>query len=390
MASFVNTIHPTNFGFFDDDTDFQSDADSMVSFVKHKCGDSILSVELTSKMIWTCFEESTCEYSKQIAENKIQSELANILGMQTGSVGDIINKYPRQTLEFLMRQAEPYASMSGNGGSYDEILGYFNVDLGRQDYNFYTEFRSTADHKPLFPNLETKSKLKVMEVFYFNPIASQQMLLNASNITNFLATEFNYESYVNSTVFYILPVFEDLLRRGMLATANRVRRSNYSYDVVGRFLKVYPVPANEMQEGKLFVKVSVDQNPFKPSFQDDSITGVSGANNAPYGNLVYKTINQPGRQWIREYTLANCKELLGLVRSKIKTIPIPGAELTLDGDDLRAQGREDKEKLIEQIKAWLDNLTYDKMLELQAARSENLMKQLRAVPMPKGRSIQIF
>ena len=47
MATFVQTLNPTPFGFFDSDPDFQTEADAMVVFVKRKLGDDILSVELT-------------------------------------------------------------------------------------------------------------------------------------------------------------------------------------------------------------------------------------------------------------------------------------------------------------------------------------------------------
>ena len=68
MATFTNTLNPTPFGVFDSDSDFQGDADAMVTFIKRKLGDDILSVELTSKQVWMCFEESVFEYGKHINE----------------------------------------------------------------------------------------------------------------------------------------------------------------------------------------------------------------------------------------------------------------------------------------------------------------------------------
>lgn len=388
MPSFLATINPTPFGFFDAEADFQADADSMVLFVKRKLGDDVLSVELTSKQIWACFEEAVCEYSNQIHQIKIQSELMNMLGAPVN--GDLTNKYPRQTLEFLMRQAEPYASYANVMGSFDPILGYLDLQPGVQDYDIYDNLKDMTSGSLIYGSSGVGNrKLRIIEIFHFEPLAAQQFLLNASNVTNFLATNFNYESYVNSTIFYVLPVFEDVLRRGMLETAFRVRRSHYSYQVIGRKLRIYPVPATEIQLGKLFIKVSTDQNPLNPSFADDSIDGISGAQNFPVNNLLYNTITQPGRQWIRQYTLALAKELLGLVRSKFSTIPIPNADLTLNGSDLITQGRDDKEKLITQLREFLQNLTYQKMMETAANAAENMVKQLRYVPVPSGKAIVI-
>jgi len=391
MASFTDIVNPTPFGFFDSDTDFQSEADSMVNFVKRKLGDDVLSVELTKKEIWACFEEACCEYARLIHEMKITSDLTNVLGMPTGST-DLTNRYAKRTIEYLLRMAEPYATEAYVGGSYDATLGYIDIVSGQQDYNIYKDIKDNGTGLGVYDSMPSgsKGKLKIVEIFHFEPLAAQQFLLNASNVTNFLATNFNYESYVNSTVFYVLPVFEDILRRGMLETAFRVRRSNYSYDVIGSNIRIFPVPVTDLQTGRLYIKVMKPQNPLNPtSYTDDSIYGISGPNNMPFGNIPFSKVNQPGRQWIRQYTLALCKELLGLIRSKFSSIPIPNADLTLNGSDLISQGREDKDKLTTQMKEFLANLTNQKLLENDALAAENLNKQLRYIPMPLGKGIVI-
>lgn len=394
MPLFANTVSPTPFGFFDSDVQFQNEADGMITFVKRKLGDDVLSVELTRKEIWACFEESCCEYSRLINETKISSELTNVLGLSTGSQ-DFTNKYANQTLEFLLRKAEPYAGEAYIGGSFDATLGYVDLIDGKQDYNIYSDvkiFSGSNAGQGVYNTLPTgsKGKLKIVEIFHFEPFAAQTFLLNASNVTNFLASNFNYESYVNSTVFYVLPIFEDVLRRGMLESAMRVRRSNYSYEVLGGKLRIFPIPTSYLQLGKMFIKLMPPHDPFNPSaYKDDSVYGISGPNNFPLDNISYVTVNQPGRQWIRQYTLALCKELLGLIRSKFQSIPIPNAELQLNGDALVSQGREDKDKLATQMREFLVNMTHAKLLENDALAAENLNKQLKYIPMPLGKSITI-
>jgi hypothetical protein len=389
MATFVNTIGPTPFGFFDADAQFQAEADSMITYVKRKLGDDVLSVELTKKEIWACFEEAVCEYSRLIHETKIVSELTNVLGSQTGSV-NITNKYTQRSLEYLLRMAEPYATNAFVGGSENAIFGYFDLVAGQQDYDIYKDLKDVVSGSNVYDSLSQKGKLRVVELFHCEPLAAQQFLLNASNITNFLATNFNYESYVNSSIFYVLPIFEDVLRRGMLESAFRVRRSHYSYEIMGSKLRIYPIPVTDLQVGKLYCKVLPPQNPLSPSaYGDQTIYGISGASNVPLDNLPFNTINQPGRQWIRQYTLALSRELLGLIRSKFQNIPIPNADLQLNGDALVTQGREDKEKLQTQMKEFLSQLTHQKLLEADAAAAESLNKQLKYVPMPKGHTISI-
>lgn len=390
MPTFIQTIRPTSFGVFDAEAAFQNDADCMHTFVKTRLGDSVLSVELTKKQIWTCFEEATLTYSRYVHELNIKSNLVNVLGQPTGS--SYTNKYVMPSLEYLMRLADPYASQADVGGSYNGMLGYINLTPGKQDYDVYTELMSdTVSGSTVFDALPSgsKGKMRIAEVFHFEPSAAQQSLINASNMTNFLATNMNYESYVNSTIFYVVPVFEDVLRRGALEHAMRVRRSHYSWKMLGTKLRIFPVPGGLYSKQKLFIKVVPRQDPLNPAFQDDSISGVSGPHNMPLSIIPYTSITEPGKQWIRQYTLALCTEVLGRVRSKMKTIPIPNADLTLDGDTLLSHAREDKDKLITQLQEFLGTLTNEKLMEQQSNLATYLNKQLKFIPIPCGRTISM-
>ena len=71
-----------------------------------------------------------------------------------------------------------------------------------------------------------------------------------------------------------------------------------------------------------------------------------------------------GKQWIRKYGLALTKELLGIIRSKYGTIPIPNAETSLDGDTLRSEGAAEAEALVSQLRE-----------DLEAASRRNLMEK---------------
>jgi len=66
---------------------------------------------------------------------------------------------------------------------------------------------------------------------------------------------------------------------------------------------------------------------------------VANAALAPYTNITYLQINQPGKQWIKEYTAALTSELLGLVRGKYQQAVVPGSEVTLNFADLIRRGQ---------------------------------------------------
>lgn len=321
-------------------------------------------------------------------------------------------KFPRETLEYLIRRAEPYASDAFVGGVSNSVRGYIKLSQNQQDYNIYKDMIIPYQNKELtldtFTGLDndqltlfnpkfkkellptaTETKIKINEIFHFSPQAAYRFFDTTSAI-NYLNNQFSFESFTPETVFYVLPVFEDLLRAGQLDISNRVRRSNYSYKLQGQELRVYPRPT-EAEPLNLYVKFSFPSDPFKPDlpYQDESIEGVSNLSNVPFGNIKYSKINQMSRHWIRQYTLALSKETLGLIRSKFSSVPIPGSDVQLNGTDLLSQGREDRQRLGESLGETLDRLTYQKLLENDAAQSEAMMNILKRVPVPNGRAIII-
>lgn len=397
MATFASTTNPTPFAIFDDHTGFPGEADNMVTFVKRKMGDDVLSVELTKKQIWGNFEESCLEYGSILNQYQAKSQLVSFMGYTTGSLSGAEDKLPRENLEFLSRLAEPYAMEAGVGGSYTSYSGSITLKNGQQDYNLNTELKD-VNGNVLFDmhlnasssdgtTLDKKTKLKIDEVFHFNPQAAYRFFDTTSAI-NYLNNEFSFESFTPETIFYVLPVFEDILRAGQLDLSNRIRRSNYSYKITGNNLRVFPTPTGETSDKKLWIRFRYAPDPLNlGDTTDNTMFGVSNMNTLPFGNINYARINSIGRQWIRQFTLALSREQLGLIRSKFGSIPVPGAEVTLNGDNLISQGREDKKDLITALKEMLDTMTYDKLIETQAARAENIQKQLKYVPMKNGMAI---
>ena len=382
MATFANTTNATPFGAFDADSEFKTEADQMVVFVKRKMGDDVLSVELTKKQIFANMEEASLEYSSILNQYQAKSQLVNFLGYSTGSMSGSQERYVRDNLEYLTRFAEPYAMEAGIGGSYNSVSGSIQLEGNRQDYDMYTELKDAAG-TAIFDN--TRGKLKIAEVFHFNPQAAYRFFDTTSAI-NYLNNEFSFESFTPETIFYVLPVFEDILRAGQLDLSNRVRRSNYSYEVNGTKIRIFPTPTIDTSK-KLWIRVRQYPDPMSPSYKDETIYGVSNMSNIPFGNLTYSRINSIGKQWIRQYTLSLSREQLGLIRSKFGNIPIPGGDVTLNGDNLVSQGREDQTNLKTQLKEMLETMTYDKLIEIQSTRAEQMNKQLRYVPMPLGKAI---
>lgn len=389
MPSFTNTPGRSPFGTHDQDSAYISEADVMPTYIKRMLGDDIVGVELTNKQIWACLEQATFVFGGYVNRYQAKSQLTALLGIATGSLSGSEGRsqqLPRQTLEFLRRQSEAYGYEAGVGGSFSGSLGYFELANGQQDYNIYNALKDGSGNV-LATTLtgSHRSKIKIMEVMHFAP-SNAHRFFDASSALNYLSNEFAFESFSPETLFYVLPVYEDVIRAQQMNLSHRVRRSNYSYRIFGDSLRIFPTPTVTTAK-KLWVRYLLNPNPYSPTYPDESVFGVSNISNVPFGEIKYAGINSIGRSWIREYTLALCKEVLGLVRSKFKSLPIPNVDVQLNGDDLISQAREDKERLSNELKELLESSTFDKLAELDATKAENLIRQLRAVPIPLGKAI---
>ena len=181
--------------------------------------------------------------------------------------------------------------------------------------------------------------------------------------------------------FTLMPLFEDLLRVQAIELNDSIRKSAYSFTLVNNKLRIFPDP----EEGSTiyfdYVNTSDRDNPLFTEYSG-SADVVSDFSNVPYDNMEYQYINDVGKQWIRKYGLALTKELLGIIRSKYGTIPIPGADTTLDGDTLRSEASAEKEALVTQLREMLEQMSRKALLEADKDEAEFLNEKLNKVPIP--------
>jgi predicted nucleotidyltransferase component of viral defense system len=59
----------------------------------------------------------------------------------------------------------------------------------------------------------------------------------------------------------------------------------------------------------------------------------------------------------------------------------------MNSSDLINNGRTDRDALKEKLRELLDSMTYDKLMEIQSTRAEQIQKQLKYVPVPNGKAI---
>jgi hypothetical protein len=364
----------TPFGIFDGDAAFRLDADKVLEYVARRLGDSHVQVELSSSDVYAAFEESAMEYSSLVNAYQAKSVMSSFLGTSTGSMTGAENTYPQNSLEWARRQAESYSELAGLNSHAALHKTSITLTSGQQDYDLQLLISPTgSDGLP--------RRMIISEIYHYAPLTAQRMF-GTTSFLNYLDSQFKFESYTPETVFYLLPIWEDILRGMQFETSNRVRRSNYSYALHNNVLTLYPQPTTG---GTLWLTYRIaEATPLGGSgtSADPSVHGVANVSNIPFGNIEYSKLNSLSKRWIWQMTLAISKETMGYIRRKINSIPVPGGDsVTLDGADLVSDARSEMERLRSDLKELLEDMTYDKLAERESQKTQSLLDAMKQVPL---------
>jgi len=360
----------TPFGTHDSDLQFQTDAPKVASWCAKRLGYPIVDVELESGSFFAVFEEAVSEYSAQVNQFNIRNNLGALEGQPTGS------NYTGQSVQGseinnVITIAESYGTLGQVGGNVDIKKGSITVNTGSQEYDLKTLWADVS---------ESGEDLAVTRVFHEASPAIQRFFdpysVSGQGTLN-LVDEFGFGSFSPAAQFILMPIYEDMLRIQQIEFNDQFRKSAFTFHLVNNKLQIFPKPT---QEDTLWFEYYV-----KKDFREGSTVilpnVVSDYSNVGYSFNEYSKINDVGRQWIRKYTLALAKELLGAIREKYSSVPIPGSEVSLDGAALRAEAQTEKDSLIEQLRENLNEVSRKQRMENEAAMVEQQEQIIRRAPL---------
>ena len=360
----------TPFGFYDSDVEFAIDAEKVADFCARRLGYPLTDVELQASNFFTAFEEAVTTYGNEVFAYQASENYLDFEGSPTGS--SVNYKLIRPNLGTQIRIAEAYGSEAGVGGTTEYKTGSIQMTSGQQIYDLEEFAVSQSTEKN---NIEIKKIYYESDpaiVRYFDPYAGTgtdvQGLLDA----------FGFGNYTPGINFLLMPINYDLQKIQAIDFNDQIRKSNYSFELVNNKIRIFPIPNKDK---KLHFQYILKSDRNDPIVSGSLGTGVvTDISTVPYTNPSYSNINSIGRQWIFEYTLALAKEMLGYIRGKYTTIPIPGAETTLNHGDLISAATSEKTALLERLRNYLSETSRSKLLEKKAQESEFLQKDLAAVP----------
>jgi len=368
----------TPYGFYDSDTDFSGSSahsvDRFADWAAKRLGYPIVDVEMQSGSFYACYEEAITEYSAQVNQFNIKDNLLSLQGQSTGS--NLTHRTVTNSFGRFITLSEQYGTEAGVGGTVDFKTGSISITKGTQEYDLNELYTSVSESTAY-----SGSGIEIRKVYYEGPAAVNKYFdpyagVNSNNLN--LLDSFGWGNYSPAIQFLLMPMYADLLRIQSIELNDQIRKSAYSFELVNNKLRIFPKP---LEDYKLHFKYLIKDdrgNPLKGS----NLGRVSDISNAPYDNMEFRHINDVGKQWIKKYALALCKELLGTIRSKYSSVPIPNADVTMDGDTLRNEASAEKETLVTQLREILEQTSRKAMMEAERDESEALQEKLNKVPYP--------
>jgi len=375
-TSTLDVVGETPHGIYDSDTDFQNDSLTVCKYVASKLGHPVMQLEFNSGSIYACFEEAISEYSQQINHYNTKNWMWEHYGStnrQSSSLGDMGShepEAPHMGSTFLL--SEQYGEAVNVGGGLNLYTGSITITSSQQVYDLSTE--SSLE--------QTGNRIEVQRVFNQAPAAISKFYDPfAGTYDNIeLLDSFGFGN-VSPAVSYILrPISYDLARANAIETNDLVRKSAYSFELVNNKMRIFPKPTDKDNGDKIYFHyyVKEDKQGVTRTYTNSK---VSDPSNIPYKFITYSEINSSGRQWIRKYTLGLAKELLGIIRSKYASLPLPNGEVSMDGEALKSEGREEKANALEELKEFLDSVSLSEGARKEQEVAESQQQVLNKAPL---------
>ncbi len=364
-----NPVGITPFGFFDADTEFQSDAPRVAEFVARKLGYPVVAVELLDKQIYACFEEAISTYGNQVNQFNAREHMMTLQGLSTATsatqrniVGSVIPQ--------VVKLATDYGVEAQSGGDVTVKRGYISASAYTQSYDLKTLWADVS---------ESGKKIEIRRIYHYMPPAIARyydpFATTGLGLTNLMA-EFGFDGFSPPVTFVMMPAYEDLLRIQAIEINDMIRKSQYGFEVSNNIIKFQPIFT---QDKTIYFDYMVVDDKQANTFQSGSDVG-SDLSNVPYTHISYTKTNDMSRTWVFKYTLALAKELLGIIRSKFSEIPYPDGEIKLDGEILRREAETEKETLIKELRETLEETGMQAQMKKQMENSKNMQEMFKNIP----------
>lgn len=354
----IYRVDSTPYGYWANDPDFQNDCEKAVVWATMKLGYPIVDIELTDNQMFTAFEEAIIEFSRIINTFNIKDNFLYLKGHKITT--DYTYKQVKPNLHHVVQLSEQYGLVTNNTKNTKEYRGYIQTSPSVQRYDLTDSSVFVVDSN----HTGSMNNLTITNIYH-----KRRPAIRRSGVIDSLSNEFGWREEPR---YLLTPLHDEVMRAMQIEMSEKLRKSTYSFKLRNGQIDIYPRPSSEF---KIWVDYVVNDEQFSNTYDDENVATdprIKDMSNAQYNVLEYALINSSGKHWIKRYALALIKEMLGRVRSKYDSIPIPNADVSLDGDTLLSESSDEKENLVTELKEDLEETTTDRALEKELERAQKL------------------
>lgn len=379
-----------------------------VAYTYKKLGGDVLDIEVTEGTVYANYEEAVLEYSYIVNIHQAKNSLSRMLGSQTGSFDSdgtltsgslktslsgshVGQKFPKFSFDYANSIMQGVSNQVPVGQAITEYSASFSIVLEQQDYDLQQAVQDMAASGSFGPYFSLGNKrVKVTKVFYITPQATWRFFgqygVGGFNVIGNLSNYSGYGQYTDDSTWQVVPVWQNILQAQAYREAITVRCSNYSYELNGSKIRIYPTPQIYSPDKFWFRFTLENSDIWNEKIEDDGakldsgLNGINNLNNAPFESIPYNDINSIGKNWIKRFCYLLSLETLGQIRSKFDPLPIPNTNISLNGKELISNSQKGQEDMRKELFEVLDQLTYAELTKRDAELLDSTKSIAEKIP----------
>lgn len=369
----------------------------LFKITKTALGAPVRPIQLTDEQLCDLLEIAVGDYAAAVQNWVIETQWINTQGQKTiqfQNPSEMAYAMTVRTMEWSKEYSYWFSKEVGlqQRGNYELKKDFFQIERGKQVY--------------VIP----KGR-EINKVMYVTPSTTKAALYgNLGTLDTGIGGGFgqygNMGNGMGITGFYVGSAYDTALMAADLKYKNSLLRGDLAYMVTAgpegtHLVHLLSVPGSPNMVGGIAADDTWGWNKYTSCYcwytyydvgdsdEDADKCMLENKDNViitpdqvPLDKMHYELMNNPTQQLIRRLLVAEAKILLGNIRGYASgKIAIPDAEMTLDYAIFLEQGKEEKEKVLTELKERLERMLPWNLMKNQAELNEQLMNVLKNKPL---------
>ena len=224
----------TPFGFYDNETDFQTDADKFSVFASRRLGYPLVEIELQDVNFYAAFEEAITTYGNEVYASKVADDLLSYEGAPT-TIQPGNKELVNPNFANLVLLSHQYGEEAGAGGNVTYYSGSLKLEPNQQCY----DLTQWAIDNGIEGGIEIK------RIYYEAPPAINRYFdpyVGSGTGMMQMLDNFGWGGYSPAINFMLMPINYDLQVIQQIEFNDQIRKAQYTFELINNQLKIFPIP----------------------------------------------------------------------------------------------------------------------------------------------------